>query len=347
MKTVRVKNNTNADRTFYTQLLTPDEYHTIPSDKLETWANDIDFQKDILDGYALINDGSTDFDAYGEGLNYLKGVDDRYNSEGALMVEVEPKIGSRKTITTHNFCDPCTWYELSTRNSGVDGYGEILTSSDGYATYESPDGYVNWIDLTHGRQTAENILSGYELEVTVDGYSKVEDLDYTINYEDGYVLFDPALTSSNEVRATYNFATGSQFTLGPSAGKKLRILYTEVQFGISATLNYKNPIIFQVWVGNPYYGVEGHPYEFMPKLPYGDPEMYKSERDLINISNGGGQVKKFGSMVEDVTILPFKYAAVTDLLSSQGAEIRMSIQNDIAPDGYYGTMTAYCLSEDE
>ncbi len=337
MKIIRIKNNTNANRSFYNTILTPAEYYTIPSDKVDVWSNDIDLQLDILDGYGLVNDGSDDFDDYNEGLNYLKGVSQKFNQDGSLSVAATPILGSRKTIVSHNYCDPTTWYSNSIGEDG-DGYGQVFSTIDAYVTYQSPDDRVNWIDASHGRITGEHLLTQYQVQVTVDGYAKIEDTDYTVNYQDGYVVFDSALTSSNVVKASFSYEAGSTFALVPASGKTLRILYTEVQFGISTKISHCCPIRFQVWVYNP--------YDLPNKFPYGSPELYKSENDIVNISNGGEHIVQFGGLAEDVVILPFKYAAVTDLSSAVGAEIRISIDSDTPLDGYYATMTAYCLSED-
>jgi len=290
----------------------------------------------IVEGEIIINDGSTDLGKV-DAIDLVKGYNQKLvtDAEGHLPVAPAPRIGSSKTVITHNFCDPCTWYEASLREDGTDGYGKVLTSSDGYTTYRA-DGYLNWIDLSHGRITNEDFISGYGVEVTVDGYSKTEDTDYTVDYEDGYVIFNSALTSSEEVKATFSYENGSQFTIGPSAGKKLRILYTEAQFSVNSVI--ASPIEFQVWVYNP--------YDLPNKVPYGNPDVYKSGQDFANVGNGGSIIPAFAGLKEDIIIVPFNYSVVKDVCSSVGTEIRISTRNDIPIDGYFGTLAAYCLSED-
>ena len=262
----------------------------------------------------------------------------KQDTDGVQLTAPAPRLGSSKTLITHNFCNPSTWYEQSVRHDGGDGYGQILSEIDAYATYKSPDGYTNFIDTKHGKITNEHVLdSTYGVVVTVDGYAKTEDTDYTVNYQDGYVMFDPALTSSNEVRATFSYANGSRFTIAPSTNKVLRILYTEAQFSINADI--VSPVQFQVWVYNP--------YDLPNKVPYGAADIYKNGYDFANVGNGGTYIPAFAGIEEDIVVVPFNYATVRDLSSASGVEIRISIIDDIPIDGYMGTLTAYCLSENE
>jgi len=293
----------------------------------------------VIEGQLLIKSVGAGYLSKLDALDLIKGYNQKLitNLEGSIQVTPTPIVGSRATISTHNFCDPTTWHTESIRESGVDGYGEVLTSSDGYLTYNSSQ--VNWIDTTHGKITGEDSLSGYSIQITVDGYNKTEDIDFTIDYVAGDVIFNSALVVSNQVKAIYSYENGSSYTIGPKAGKKLRILTTEVQFGVSTTINYKYPIKFQAWVYNP--------YDLPNKVPYGPSEMYKGVTDIINISNGGTSIPKFGDLKEAIIIVPFAYAAITDLQSSVGAEIRINIVGDVPLDGYTGNLTAYALSEDE
>lgn len=338
MRIIKIKNNSGQPKTWAGKVVGDGYSYQIEPNELNSWSSSEDLIKDIVDGYAIVSNGDEDFTNISKGLDWLKGISEKFDSEGNLKTVASPRTGVRKTIVTHNFCDPTTWYEESVRVEG-DGYGQVLETIDGYETYKSPDGYVNWIDTVHGKITAENTLSGYQVEVTVDGYSKTEDLDYTVNYQDGYVIFSEALNNSNEVKAKFSYENGSTFSIIPLAGKQLKVLYTEVQVTKSTHINPSRPISFQPWVYNP--------YDLPNKVPYGQPELYKSARDIINIGNGGEFVPRFGDMEEDVIILPFNYAAATPLQSSVGAEIRISIVGDQPLDGYFGTMTAYCLSEDE
>ena len=332
---IRIKNNSGIEKTWVGQTIQDGYYFTIPGIQRPQWEYSEIVLKDILDGYAVVNDGNADLDSL-QGIDWLKEIEPARDLENHLIVSESPRIGSRATIVSHNFCDPCSWYEQSIREDGADGYGETLTPiNDGYLTYNSDN--TNWIDLQHGRITMEHRISNKNVEVTVDGTNKNEDEDFTVDYESGQITFDEALSAENVVKAIYNYENGSEFTVSPTAGKKLRILYTEIQFGSTTVIT--SPIHFEVWVYNP--------YDLPNKAQYGDSEIYKNVRDVINISNGGVSVGQFSDLKDEIKIFPFKYTATTDLKSSKGAEIRIHIQDDIQLDGYYGTITAYCLSEDE
>ena len=301
----------------------------------EELAGSDDLAFHIMEDNIIINNGTEDLSKL-KGLDLVRGYQQTLQTdlEGHVTVEVRPRLGSGKTIVTHNFCDPCTWYQKSTLEDGGDGYGAVLTDEGSQTVYDSA--HTNWIDVKHGRLTGEDLLP-YGVSVTVEGSAKTEDTDFTVDYENGKITFNPALNPSDEVKAVYHYAASSTFTIGPDAGKKLRLLYTEAQFSINAEI--PKPITFQVWVYNP--------QDLPNKVPYGNPEVYKSGYDLANIGNGGAYVPAFGGIEEDVVIIPFNYATVKDLASSVGAEIRISVQDDTPCDGYFGSLTAYCLSEDE
>lgn len=257
------------------------------------------------------------------------------DDQGSVKITESPRSGSRKTIISHNFCDKTSWYRESTRIVG-DGYGEILVPSDGYQAFQSENTY--WVDIKHGKIFGEDLIStSYEVLVTVDGSPQVEDQDYSIFYEDGYINFNQAQSDTAEVRAIYSKAGSSVFTISPDPGKKLRVLYTEIQFDTSGNIN--SPINFQ--------GFGYNPYDLPNKIAYGARERYKSAKDLLGVANGGQSVPAFGELNFPTVVLPFNYVATTDLKASQGAEVRIWIDNDIQLEGAFGTMTAYCLSENE
>jgi hypothetical protein len=302
------------------------------SDKYHLWAYDGPFGLETTINKDDLNstpDFETNFKA--------KGNKSFTDGEGNLKQSPAPRVGSSKTIITHNYCDKTTWYEKSTRVSGDDGYGVALTSSDGYITYTSPDAY--WIDVKHGKVTGEDVFaSTYAPIVKVNDVVKAEDTDFTVNYKQGKVVFNSALTSSDTVKATYSKAGSSVFTIGPDVGKKLRVLYTEAQFAINTRLI--KPITFQLYITNPYNPGGA-------KIPYGSPDTYKSGYDFANVGNSGAYIPAFAGIDEDLIVVPFNYATVKDLASSYGAEIRIFTKDDVPCDGYFGTLTAYCLSESE
>lgn len=259
------------------------------------------------------------------------------DTEGKIVIAEGPKIGLSLTLPSHNFCDPCSWYSICSLEDG-DGYGEILTPRNGNQIFDSSHQY--WIDLKHGRVTKEDdIVNRYPIKVFVNEEEKVEDEDYQINYQDGYVEFSSPLSSSDEVRAKYYYASSSSYVLCPPSGKKYRMLYTEVQFTKETKIN--SHVKFEIYVTNPYNPTG-------PKVRYntGITEVYKNAKDFINVNNDGRVIPAFGEFENDIIILPFNYSTVVDIASTYGAELRISLGGDIPLNGQFATVTSYCLVED-
>jgi hypothetical protein len=62
------------------------------------------------------------------------------------------------------------------------------------------------------------------------------------------------------------------------------------------------------------------------------------------VMSSGGHIR---GLTKNISVFPFDYISSKDLKSSQGAELRVWLENDIAHSGEYGTVTAYCLVDDE
>jgi hypothetical protein len=132
--------------------------------------------------------------------------------------------------------------------------------------------------------------------------------------------------------------------LQPDPGKTLIVEHSEVQFAIDVEIT--NPLRFEIWVYNPYYGVQGHPYEFMEKIPY-QTIQYNSIKDLVNEANlGTGTIPAMTGMPECV-VFPFNYASIKPFASSVGAELRVRALNDLEITGSFGTATFYILLKDD
>jgi hypothetical protein len=301
------------------------------NDKYYLWAYDGPFGLETT-----INKDDTDSTPDFEANFKAKGNKSFTDGEGNIKQAQAPRIGSSKAVVSHNYCDKTTWYGKSTRVTG-DGYGVVLSPNDGYTTYSSTDGY--WIDIKHGKVTGEDIIAtNYAPIVKINDVIKTEDVDFVVDYEQGKITFNSALTAEDTVKAIYSKAGSSVFVIAPDTGKKLRVLYTEAQFSINAKLT--KPITFQLYITNPYNPGGA-------KIPYGNPDTYKSGYDFANVGNSGAYVPAFAGMAEDLIVVPFNYATVKDLSSTYGAEIRIFTHNDEPCDGYFGTLTAYCLSENE
>ncbi|MCZ2224547.1 MAG: hypothetical protein LC122_13060 [Chitinophagales bacterium] len=161
--------------------------------------------------------------------------------DGRLVSVSEPRVGDEIIYTTHNFCDPCTWFNDSQRI--VD---EVLSTSDNLV-YTSVN--QNWIDTVSGRlQNDEEIVEeqhlfnpsdphGYRVVVTVNDVLKTmrepfeeSGGDYSVYFEDGYIKFFTPLTGSDVVKCSYSHATTSTFILRPLPGKFLDIEGAESDF---------------------------------------------------------------------------------------------------------------------
>jgi hypothetical protein len=274
--------------------------------------------------------------------------DGTYDADGNLLVVPEPRPGNEKYFYVPDLCDPCCWYQGATQVSN-----ETMTNSGDNQTYNSVNS--KWIDLTHGRVFKENDIPNRDsyipvIEVDTGGgfVQKAEnswgltDNDYTVDYDAGTVTFNAPLAPSDTVRASYYFGQDSEFIIEPEAGKRLKVLYTEVQFTKNVEMN--SNINFEIWVYNPQDPPNRIPYKI---------ETYKRLMDFFQESTGPFPViPAFGGAGErgiqnDVITLPFAYQAYRDLKSSQGTQLRVRLDGNTPLTGEFANATFYCLSEDE
>lgn len=258
-----------------------------------------------------------------------------------IKITTQPLVGSAKNFITHNFCDPCSWYQGSVSVAEKTISPKV---SDTYTVYLMGD--VNIIDIYHGRLSLENIIpsrSTYRPVIKVNDVIKTEDLHFTIDYDLGEITFVDALTAQDVVKTSYRKASSSVFTISLSTGKKLKIVHAEVQF--SKNLKVQDvPIYFDAYVYNP--------YDLPNKVLYKRNE-YNNAKDYLNEANIGYMIPGFGELIQDILILPWNYPASKIIKYSDGSEIRISTKNDLPikthtnTKGEIGTCTFYCLSEDE
>lgn len=259
----------------------------------------------------------------------ISGVEKTANLKSMAVHEVPPE-GTSSVFVSHDFTDKTTWYQES-----VAVTDETLTDSGDGLTFEAAN--THFIDMTHGKIHKEDTLNAAgDYDITVKVNDVVQTSGYSVDYVAGEITFDSS-QSGNTVKLTYRYASGSTWTLGPAeAGKTLHVKHTEVQFSKSA--NIDSPINFDTFVYNP--------ADLPNKVRY-DRVRYKSIRDIVNESNLGYSVPAIGSLTEETIIFPFVYGTVKSLTASSGAEIRVSIQDDIELTGTYGTLTFYVLVKDE
>ena len=282
-------------------------------------------------------------------------LSDVYTSDNFIRVTQEPREGDAKNFYSPNFCNRTTWYEGSTK---VTNYS--MTDSGDLTTWNT-NGVHNgpWIDLYHGKLFCEDYILaanadyGVKVEVSTNGGSnwttKTQNFfgdtatgDYDINYANGTITFNSALSSGNLVRATFAKAPSSMtWTMKPDSGKRLKLLYAEIQ--MTTDVEMTADIQYQTWVYNPY---------DLPNKVMIVNLKYKSITDLLYESTGVyPRVPAFGGTGsrglgnKEVVIFPFNYNTARDILASQGVEIR--IVTDKVHTGTFATTTLYCLQEDE
>lgn len=264
------------------------------------------------------------------------------DTDNRLRVSVEPrKVGDGLVFVSHNWCDPTTWYTQSERVTE-----ETLTDSGDGLTFDSL--HPNWIDLTHGKIYRENLIAAsYVPVVKVDGVTKTERAawaesggDFSINYATGKVTFF-ASQSGKTVTADYSYENGSLFIVTPTAGKRLWIEYSEVQFSKDIEINADTH--FQPWAYNP--------ADPPNKIPAANPTTYRSLDNYIEEANGCyPEIPVMGGprgFTSPRITFPFKYQTIKELHASYGVEIRVWLEGDQPFGGEYGTATFYCTSYDE
>jgi hypothetical protein len=180
--------------------------------------------------------------------------DGTYDADGNLLTVPEPRPGSETYFYVPNLCDPCAWYQKATQL-----IEQAMSTADDQ-TFTS--GVSNWIDLTHGRVFREDEVPNHAayiplIEVdTGGGFMPMtentwgaSDNDYSIDYPNGSVTFNTPLQPTDQVRATFYHAGSSEFTIEPELGKRLKVLYVEVQF--TKDVEMSGDILFDIYAANP------------------------------------------------------------------------------------------------
>jgi hypothetical protein len=269
----------------------------------------------------------------------------KQNSDKSLSVVEDVRIGSELIVTTHNFCDPTTWYTQSVRVTA-----ETLTDSGNGLLFNSA--HTNWIDMTHGKLFDEDALCadvehGYSVVVKIDGVVATQRApfatsggDCVVDYAAGTVTFASS-QSGNVVTVDYSYENGSVWFIIPDNGKRIDIESAEVQFSQDIILN--DTIVFEIWGYNP--------GDLPNKMLYGTSN-YKKMVNYIDEALGsfpvipaiGGTLRGFQSNIYG---FPFRYSAVRQLKSSQGIELHVRLKDNIKFGGEHTTGTFYCTTRDE
>lgn len=268
------------------------------------------------------------------------------DNDGNQKVTVQPRLGSGTIIITHNFGDPCTWYQNS-----VQIVDEILVPKvpSAYDTYKCSKTYI--IDIENGRITFdERVDQKYKIQVKVN--DNVVTSGFTFNYEAGEITFNTPLTSNDIVKLSFWYATDSVFTIAPTAGKKLKIEHVETQFTADVDMKGKTEARFEEW---------GYDPANLPNKKLYKRTRYKNIAQFIDESNNRfcAELSPIDNLTKTLHVFVWDYPVARVMKSSQGAEVRVSmydvatglsdkpIKDKNGNNLERATVTFYCVSEDE
>ena len=234
--------------------------------------------------------------------------------------------GANYRIYTHNFADKTTWYQYSERVEG-----EVLTATDTtYTKYKAVHSYIinleqpdmvtreHWMLMPDGSFT--NRWS-FKPKVYVNDMEQTE--GFTINFETGEVTFDAPLTSTDEVKMDYYYATVSTFAIVPPPGKKI-IIYKAKLIANDIQSFDGHVIQLDIFAGNP-----------SMAYPIGDATSPYNQfafryRSLLDFVVAGDNCRKetLAMLTEPLIVVCFDYDAVIELRSDQYAGLYLSMSDD-------------------
>lgn len=312
----------------------------------------INFKADLTAGEVVILDNIVNSHVPQEitpDVNEVKIVESlvsKKDDDGNQKVTIQPRLGSGITIVTHNFGDPCTWYQNS-----VEIIDEILVPKvpEVYDTYKCSKTYI--IDIENGRITFDDrVNQKYKIRVKVN--DSIVTSGFTFNYENGEITFNTPLTSNDVIKLSFWYATDSVFTIAPTPGKKLKVEYVETQFTADVDMKGKTEARFEEWGYNP--------ADLPNKMLY-KRTRYKNISQFIDESNNRfcAELSPIDNLTKRLHVFVWDYPASRVMKSSEGAEVRISMY-DVATglldkpikgkDGNNlerATVAFYCVSEDE
>lgn len=345
-------------------------YHIIEGDSRQAYTGNKDYiYKTIVNiedrtSYDALAVAKQQVDDYYEVIAYIIGIGKILETPKTL--DGRPRIAIEKSITDHNnfyshdFTDPTTWYQESTRV--VD---EIATPNGTYDVYTLA--HSNVIDSYHGKLTGEDKLVDsqgnlYRVVVKINDVVKTEQDphygtggDYTVNYEAGTITMTTALTVNDEVKVTYYYATTSGYTVKPATGKLLVMDVAEVQFSLD--VNPTDSIIFDIrgivdYFYPPAY-VGNNPGQIPPGTEISlERFVYKTMSDFHNDAfkayptyKALGNPSNWRAQLQDITVFDWDYLSSVTLNAAYGMRIRVFLEHDTSFEGYMATATFYCSSE--
>jgi len=280
-----------------------------------------------------------------------------------LIAAMESAAGAEATKATHNFCDPCTWFQQSVREED-----ETLTDSGDGLRFNST--HENWIDMYHGRILDDSTWRNpqwcpqapahkYEVIVEVDGVEKtmqdpdnridgddmVVDEDYYVDYENGDIVFRED-QSGNTVTATYSRAStddgASIWKLYPNAGYVLSVVSAEMQF--TTDVGLKDTIFRKV--GIPDVPTPGDFYEVAAPSYY--MTMQQAIEEAIRNSTKVPAIDETSARgSKEYQQIEFRYSRRSAIAASTGAQIWVGLARDKVLTGGRLTVTFHFVVDEE
>ena len=172
--------------------------------------------------------------------------------------------------------------------------------------------------------------------------------DFTIDYVDGSVTFDAAPTGP--VTADYSKAETSTWILQPGAGEKWKIEHAELDFTVDVAIS---KVHFDVWAYNPLFDAGQSPTAESPTWQPGDSGnplrflyqrvTYKNYKDILKIANTVEVIEPLPGIANRTLRAVFDYGRSIDLSDAQGMQLRVSIGNETAFIGEWGSITFYIV----
>jgi len=280
-----------------------------------------------------------------------------------LIAAMESAAGAEATKATHNFCDPCTWFQQSVREED-----ETLTDSGDGLRFNST--HENWIDMYHGRILDDSTWRNpqwcpqapahkYEVIVEVDGVEKTmqdpdnridgDDMvvgeDYYVDYENGDIVFRED-QSGNTVTATYSRAStddgASIWKLYPNAGYVLSVVSAEMQF--TTDVGLKDTIFRKV--GIPDVPTPGDFYEVAAPSYY--MTMQQAIEEAIRNSTKVPAIDETSARgSKEYQQIEFRYSRRSAIAASTGAQIWVGLARDKVLTGGRLTVTFHFVVDEE
>jgi hypothetical protein len=247
---------------------------------------------------------------------------------GIQAVAQYPSALSAFDSVSHDFADPCTWWQ-----NAVIVSNETLTTTDNL-TYSFAHPYVT---NAHKVIDTSKLPSTKILQVLVNGSS----IDYTdisivssIDWTNGTITF-AASQVGKTITASYSYtdmtaANRSTWTLTPDPNTVIAITGARVK--MSKNLVYHSPTVFNIKI-NPAIIPSGLAAQ----------KIYYGLRDFVGFSSRWEVMPAIGDFTSDIVHLLYDYQGSIMLDASLGMYAELSLSTNIPHEGEIGLVTFQCV----